>query len=132
MKDNISDMLTRIRNGQKANLLEITLFWPTPQVCINLLNIFQKEGFIRGFKKTYINGKTNVIVLLKYTDTQMPVINKIERISKPGCRYYISVKSLWKMNNGKSVGFISTPKGIVTDIQARNLNLGGELLCFIE
>jgi small subunit ribosomal protein S8 len=132
MKDYISDMLTRIRNGQKANLNEILLFWPTPNFCIKLLTIFQKEGFIRGFKKITINEKIYILVLLKYTELQNPIIRKIERISKPGKRVYISSKNLWKLNNGKGVLILSTPKGLVTDTQSRISNLGGELICYIE
>lgn len=132
MRDYISDMLTRIRNGQKANLNEILLFWPTPKFCIKLLTIFQKEGFIRGFKKIIINEKTYILVLLKYTDLQNPIIRKIERISKPGKRVYISSKNLWKLNNGKGVLILSTPKGLMTDTRSRSINLGGELICYIE
>jgi small subunit ribosomal protein S8 len=132
MKDYISDMLTRIRNGQKANLNEILLFWPTPKFCIKLLTIFQNEGFIRGFKKIIINEKTYILVLLKYTELQNPIIRKIERISKPGKRVYISSKNLWKLNNGKGVLILSTPKGLMTDSQSRFINLGGELICYIE
>ena len=132
MKDYISDMLTRIRNGQKAGLNEILLFWPTPNFCMKLLIIFQKEGFIRGFKKIIINEKTYILVLLKYTELQNPTIKKIERISKPGKRCYISSKSLWKINNGKGVLILSTPFGLMTDTQARIRNAGGELICYIE
>jgi small subunit ribosomal protein S8 len=132
MKDNVSDMLTRIRNGQKANLNEILLFWPTPNFCIKLLTVFQQEGFIRGFKKIIINEKKYILVLLKYTELQNPVIRKIERISKPGKRTYISSNNLWKLNNGKGVLILSTPQGLMTDIRSRRVNLGGELICYIE
>lgn len=132
MKDYISDMLTRIRNGQKAGLNEIILFWPTPNFCIKLLTIFQAEGFIRGFKKIIINQKIYILVLLKYTEFQNPIIKKIERISKPGKRSYISSKNLWKLNNGKGLLILSTPRGLMTDTQARILSAGGELICYIE
>jgi len=132
MKDNISDMLTRIRNGQKANLLEIELFWPTPKFCIKILELLQKEGFIRGIRFTVINDKRFVTVLLKYSEIQKPVIKKIERISKPGKRIFSTSKLFWKINNGKGIFLISTPKGLITDNIARLWNLGGEVICYIE
>lgn len=132
MKDNISDMLTRIRNGQKSQLLEIPLYWPTPRNLFNLLNLFQKEGFIRGFKIKNINNKNYIFVLLKYTEYQQPVIKKIERVSKPGKRFFCKAKNFWKLNNGNGVLFISSPFGFITDNTARKLNLGGEIICYIE
>ena len=132
MRDNISDMITRIRNGQKAHLFEITLFWPTPQICIKILNILKAEGFIRGYKQITENGKTVVLVLLKYTEFNTPLIKKIERVSTPGKRIYVKSKSFWKLNTGKGVYIISTPIGIHTDTTNRFLNLGGEVLFYIE
>lgn len=132
MKDNISDMLTRIRNGQKAHLLEISLFWPTPKKCLDLLNVLEKQGFIRGFKKIILNDKTIIVVLLKYTDFQNPVIKRIERISTPGKRLFSKSKNFWKINNGKGTLIISTPKGLLTDNEARFYNIGGELICYVE
>ena len=132
MKDNISDMLTRIRNGQKAGLLSIPLFWPTPNFCIQILELLQKEGFIRGFKKIFIKNKTYFFVLLKYTEEQIPTIKKIERISKPGKRVYCSSKNFWKLNNGNGVLVISSPKGLVTDDFARHSKVGGEIILYIE
>ena len=76
MKDNISDMLTRIRNGQKARLFEIQLFYPVSKVCLEILNILYKEGYIRGFKKSYVNKKLFVKVLLKYDLEGNPIIKK--------------------------------------------------------
>jgi len=93
MKDNISDMLTRIRNGQKASLLEVLLFWPTPSICLKILTVLQREGFIRGFKKVFVGDKQYICVLLKYNTFQTPLITKIERISKPGKRIYCKVNN---------------------------------------
>jgi len=131
MRDYLSDMLTRIRNGQKAKLFEIDLHTPVPKYCIIILEILYKEGFIRGFKKQIINNKIYMKVLLKYDLEGNPVINKIQRISKQGCRVYTPIKALWKVNNGVGVFLISTPKGILTDKDARFLNSGGEVLCYI-
>ncbi len=132
MKDNISDMLTRITNGQKANLLEITLFWPTPNYCINILKLLQEEGFIRGFKKIILNKKQSILVLLKYTSSQRPIVKRIDRLSVPGKRMFCKSKSLWKINNGKGILIVSTSQGFITDNTARFLNLGGEIICCVE
>ena len=132
MKDSLSDMLTRIRNGQQAKLLEIPLFCPTSQFCFRILKSLQKEGFIRGIKKGFVNEKVVVFVLLKYTENQHPTISKIIRISKPGKRLYCTSKNFWKINNGKGVFFVSTSFGLITDQEARRLNLGGEIIFYIE
>ena len=81
MRDNISDLLTRIRNGQRAKLYEIVLFWPTPKVCLNILDLLKNEGFIRGYKKTLRNNKQIVTVLLKYTYLNEPLIKKPKKKS---------------------------------------------------
>jgi len=132
MKDNISDMITRIRNGQKAKLKEILLFWPTPKICIRILNILKTEGFIRGYSKTIINNKEFVSVLLKYTEYEEPCIRKIERISTPGKRIFVKSKSFWKVNTGRGIFIISTPYGLCTDNKSRFFNYGGEILFYIE
>jgi small subunit ribosomal protein S8 len=134
MRDNLSDMLTRIRNGQKAGLMEIPLFAPTPKICVNVLNILYKEGYIRGFHKKYNKNKKSleITVLLKYDTEGTPVIKSIERVSKPGKRVYTSINPLWKMKLGLGIFILSTPKGILTDLDARILNIGGEVLCFVK
>jgi len=132
MRDNISDMLTRIRNGQKASLIEIPLFWPTPKICLNILNILTREGYIRGVKKQIFNNKVYFFILLKYNSTQQPTIKKIVRISKPGKRLFCKSKNLWKVSNGIGCFILSTPQGLITDNFGRLHNLGGEILCYIE
>lgn len=132
MRDNISDLLTRIRNGQHAKLYEIVLFWPTPKVCLNILDLLKNEGFIRGYKKTLHNNKQTVTVLLKYTYLNEPLIKKIERISTPGKRIFVKSKSFWKLNTGRGIYVVSTPIGLQTDTVNRFLNLGGEVLFYIE
>jgi small subunit ribosomal protein S8 len=132
MKDNISDMITRIRNGQKAHLFEVDLFWPTPKVCIKILDILKTEGFIRGYTNKIINNKKVISVMLKYSEINEPSIKKIERISTSGKRIFVKSKSFWKINTGQGVYIISTPMGIQTDSTNRFLNLGGEVLFYIE
>lgn len=131
MKDNISDMITRIRNGQKSKLYEIDLYYPTPLICLNILNVLYKEGYIRGLKKTYKNNNLHLKVLLKYDIQGSPVIKNIERISKPSRKVYTSIKSLWKINSGAGIFLLSTPKGVLTDFEARKFNVGGEILFYI-
>jgi small subunit ribosomal protein S8 len=132
MKDNISDMITRIRNGQKSKLFEVILFWPTPKICLNILDILKNEGYIRGYRKIVSNNKTCISVLLKYTEFQEPVIKKIERVSTPGKRIFVKSKSFWKINNGRGIYIISTPLGLHTESENRFLNLGGEVLFYVE
>lgn len=130
MKDNISDMLTRIRNGQQAKKSYIFLYNPAPKVCLNILNILYKEGFIRGYKKYYnpIKKQLQWKVLLKYDYNGKSTIKQIVRISKPSRRVMIGIKSLWKLKSGMGIFIISTTKGLMTDKEARFLNLGGEVL----
>jgi len=95
MKDNISDMITRLRNGQKAKLLYVDLFWPTPKNCLKILDILKKEGFIKEY--IYISkilNKKIVRVFLKYSKNQTPLITKINRISTSGKRIYIRAQNL--------------------------------------
>jgi len=94
MTDILSDMLTRIRNGQKASLVEVLLFNPMPTRCRQVLILLQKEGFILGFKNVVINNKEYVSVLLKYTLNNVPLITKIKRVSTSGKRIYCKSKHL--------------------------------------
>ncbi len=130
MKDQLSDMLTRIKNGQKSGLFKIKLFKPTSNLCLEILNILYNEGYIRGYT-IKANRPLEVEVFLKYTLTGTPVITKINRISKPSRRIYLSVKSLWNINGGSGIFILSTPKGLMTDKEAKFLNQGGEILCSI-
>jgi len=132
MKDNLSDMITRIRNAQHLKLKEVSLFWPTPKFCLKVLELLKKEGYIRGYKYIFENNKIITQVLLKYTPLQVPVIKKIKRVSTPGKRIYVKSKSFWKVNNGLGAYIISTTKGLYTDSENRFLNLGGEVLFYIE
>ena len=131
MRDNISDMITRIRNGQKSKLYKINLYCPTSKICLNILNILYQEGYIRGLKKHFVDNKLFVQVLLKYDIQGNSIIKKIERVSTPGKRVYSSSKALWKIKSGGGVFILSTPKGILTDQKARYLNVGGEVLFYI-
>lgn len=134
MKDLLSDTLTRIRNAQQVNAPDVYLYQPISKVCIQLLELLYKEGYIRGYKQGY-NKKKNCIaikVLLKYSSDGSPVIKKMKRLSKPGRRIYTSIKPLWNLKTGGGIFILSTPIGLLTDHDARLLNYGGELICQIK
>jgi len=127
VSDPIGDTLTRIRNGQRSNKKIIEVYYSF--LHINLLKVLKKEGFIRSFQERDIRKGIKVIdVELKYFDSS-PVIYEIKRISKPGRRVYKKVKDLSLICNGLGVSIISTPKGIMSDHDARKSNVGGEILC---
>ena len=128
--DTIADMLTRIRNGQKAGLAKITLYTPSSKVCLKILNVLYKEGYIRGFK--VINSAPLTIeVLLKYDNFGNPTIKQISRISKPSRRFYTNIKLLWNLKSGLGIFILSTPKGIMSHLDAKILNTGGEVICSV-
>ncbi len=133
MKDFLSDMLTRIRNGQRAGLDAVYMHSHMPRVCMDVLDILYEEGYIRGFSENYDNKKNikKIKVLLKYKNGGGPVIEGIFRVSTPGRRVYISTKVLWKPKSNVGIFIFSTPQGVMTDREARLLNLGGEVLCGI-
>lgn len=127
MTDPIGDMLTRIRNAQMRN--KTTVVAPASKLRERVLQVLADEGYIRGFARTDLgDGKSEISIELKYFDGT-PVIRKIERVSKPGRRVYASVRNIPTVNNGLGVSILSTPKGVMADHQAREENVGGEVLC---
>tara|TARA_Y100001970_G_C14138059_1_gene805485 strand:+ start:409 stop:807 length:399 start_codon:yes stop_codon:yes gene_type:complete len=125
--DPIGDMLTRIRNGQMRLLNKITI--PRSNFRVKILDILKKEGYISDFK--VIDETKSIKVLsvdLKY-DNGEPVIKEINRVSKPGRRIYAKAHSIPKIQNGLGVAIVSTSKGIMTDVEARNQKIGGEIIC---
>ena len=129
MNDPLGDMLTRIRNGLMRGKSSVST--PASNLRANVLEVLQAEGYIRGYSRTdYDNGKADFEIELKYFD-DAPVIREIKRISKPGRRVYSSVKNLPRVSNGLGVSIISTPKGVMADHDARENNVGGEVLCQI-
>jgi small subunit ribosomal protein S8 len=131
MQDFLGDMFTRIRNGHRARLGAVILHPSTPQLCLRVLNILTEEGYIRGFCKVLENKKTqsSFCVFLKYDTNGVPVIQSIFRVSKPTRRIYISLKSLWKPKNTTGIFILSTVEGLMVDREARQRNLGGEVIC---
>lgn len=132
MQNQIGIITSQIKNGKRAGLKTIELNEPLSKTCFNILNVLYKEGFINGFfyKNTPSNEK-KFVVLLKYNRSGQSVIKNIKQISRPGKRIYTNIKVLWKVKNGFGVFILSTPKGIMTDFDARLLNLGGEVLLSI-
>ena len=129
MNDPLGDLLTRIRNAQMRNKGKVSC--PGSKLRESVLEVLKAEGYIRGYSTTdYGNGRTEFEIELKYFDNE-PVIREIERISKPGRRVYTSVKNLPRINNGLGVAIVSTPKGVMADHDARDANVGGEILCTV-
>jgi len=127
MSDPLGDMLTRIRNGQRANKPVVTV--PASKLRSNVLEVLQREGYIRGFSWAEIrNGIAELTVELKYSDGA-PVIREIDRVSKPGRRVYAGIKKLQPVYNGLGISILSTPRGVMSDTEARAANVGGEVLC---
>jgi small subunit ribosomal protein S8 len=127
MSDPLGDMLTRIRNGQRANKSVVAV--PASKLRSNVLDVLQREGYIRGYSWSEIKtGIAELNVELKYSDGQ-PVIREISRVSKPGRRVYAGIKKLQPVYNGLGISILSTPRGVMSDNEARAANVGGEVLC---
>ncbi len=129
MSDPLGDMLTRIRNGQRARKSTVTS--PASKTRARLLDVLQREGYIRGYSVTeYKGGKAEIEIELKYTGDE-PVIRSIARVSKPGRRVYSAARDLDRVCNGLGISIVSTPKGVMSDAEARAENVGGEVICTV-
>ncbi|MCK5276370.1 MAG: 30S ribosomal protein S8 [Pseudomonadota bacterium] len=127
MSDPLGDMLTRIRNGQRANKSVVSV--PASKLRSNVLDVLQREGYIRGYSWSEIrSGIAELAVELKYSEGE-PVIREINRVSKPGRRVYAGIKKLQPIYNGLGIAILSTPRGVMSDSEARAANVGGEVLC---
>ncbi len=126
MIDPLGDMLTRIRNAQARGRTSVVT--PASSLRRRVLDVLQAEGYIRGYSETELNGKTEFQIELKYFDGE-PVIRQIQRVSKPGRRVYSSVRNIPRVSDGLGVSILSTPKGVMSDQDARTQNVGGEVLC---
>ena len=127
MTDPLADMLTRIRNALLRG--KPTVITPASKLRENVLSVLQDEGYIRGYMKLEIEGEFPMFEIeLKYHEGD-PVIKKLERVSKPGRRVYSSVSELPRVFNGLGVSIFSTSKGVMSDVSAREANVGGEILC---
>ena len=129
MSDTLGDMLTRIRNGQTTNKKVVDA--PASRFRKNVLEVLKREGFIRNFEVKEMRPGINFFEIeLKYYNGK-PVISEIKRVSKPGRRVYSSIKNLQKTYNGLGISILSTPRGVMSDNEAREANVGGEVLCTI-
>ena len=127
LSDPLGDMLTRIRNGQLRN--KDSVLMPASRFRANVLDVLHREGYIRGFKKIELDkNKNNFQIELKYVDGE-PVIKEISRVSTPGRRVYSKIASLQRNFDGLGISILSTSKGVLSDSEARDENVGGEILC---
>jgi len=129
MQDPISDMLTRIRNGQMSRKEFVMM--PSAKLKVAIASLLKEEGYIHDYQVETNEGKPLLRVDLKYHQ-DVPVITAVKRISRPGLRVYRSCKELPKVMGGFGIAIISTSQGLMTDRMARKLGVGGEILCFVE
>jgi small subunit ribosomal protein S8 len=129
VNDPVGDMLARISNAQQRR--KTSVMTPGSSLRKNVLDVLQSEGYIRGYTSTdFGNGRSEFVIELKYFDGK-PAIRSVERVSKPGRRVYSSVDSLPRVANGLGLAILSTPQGVMADHEAREKNVGGEVLCTV-
>lgn len=128
MSDPIADMLTRIRNGQIVDKTEVVM--PSSKLKVAIAQVLKDEGYIDGFSVSANEGKAELRIGLKYYAGR-PVIERIERVSRPGLRIYKNHQDIPQVMNGLGVAIVSTPKGVMTDRAARAAGVGGEILCVV-
>jgi small subunit ribosomal protein S8 len=129
MQDPVSDLLTRIRNAQAMGIHEVVL--PHSNIKSEILRVLQEEGYIESYESKADGAKKDLKVSLKYYQGR-PVIERINRVSKPTLRIYKPCRDLPQVRGGLGIAIISTPKGVMTDKSARSQNVGGEVLCTVE
>ena len=128
MSDPIADLLTRIRNAQMVS--KVTVAAPASKVKLAIAQVLKDEGYIDGFEVKTNEGKSELVISLKYYAGR-PVIERIERVSRPGLRVYKGRHAIPQVMNGLGVAIVTTPKGVMTDRKARATGLGGEVLCYV-
>ena len=128
MSDPIADMLTRIRNAQSVAKAAVTM--PSSKLKVAIAQVLKDEGYIDGFAVKSEGGKSNLEVALKYYAGR-PVIERIERVSRPGLRIYKGRDAIPQVMNGLGVAIVTTPRGVMTDRKARATGVGGEVLCYV-
>ena len=128
MTDPLGDMLTRIRNGQQAK--KDSVLTPASTLRVRVLDVLQREGYIRGYTEEELAGHAGLRVELKYFEGQ-PAIKHVARVSKPGRRVYSGSSELPRVRNGLGIVIVSTPKGVLSDAEARDQNVGGEVLAHV-
>ncbi len=129
MTDPIADMLARIRNALMARHKEVKI--PCSKMKVAIARILKDEGYIEDFKVTKDKPQPVIVITLKYDEAGKPVITGLKRISKPGRRIYVGRKEIPRVLSGMGIAILSTPKGVMTDRQARRLRVGGEVICYV-
>lgn len=128
MTDPIADMLTRVRNANKARFKNVNVYMS--QMNVNIAKVLKATGYINNFDVVKDEGGHSMLkITLKYPDTKRTVITDIKRVSKPGRRVYVPADKIPKVLNGFGISILSTSRGVITDQEARELNVGGEVLC---
>ena len=125
MTDPLGDLLTRIRNGQQAR--KDSILTPASKLRAHVLDVLQREGYIRGYSEVELAGQRGLRIELKYFEGQ-PAIQHLARVSKPGRRVYSGSRELPRVRNGLGMTIVSTPRGVLSDAEAREQNVGGEVL----
>lgn len=128
MSDPIADLLTRIRNAQMVSKATVSV--PSSKVKVAIAQVLKDEGYVDGFEVKTENGKSELVITLKYY-AGSPVIERIERVSRPGLRVYKGRDAIPQVQNGLGVAIVTTPKGVMTDRKARSTGVGGEVLCYV-
>jgi small subunit ribosomal protein S8 len=128
MSDPIADMLTRIRNAQSVEKAVVSM--PSSKIKVAIAQVLKDEGYIDGYAVRTENGKNQLEIGLKYYAGR-PVIERIERVSRPGLRVYRGREAIPAVMNGLGVAIVTTPKGVMTDRKARQTGVGGEVLCYV-
>ena len=125
LTDPLGDLLTRIRNGQRAKMDSVTS--PASKLRTRVLDVLKREGYIRGYSDEDVAGHAGIRIELKYFEGQ-PAIKHVARVSRPGRRVYSASKELPRVRNGLGITIVSTPRGVLSDAEARDQNVGGEVL----
>jgi len=129
MTDPLADMLTRIRNALGANHATVDVLWS--KLHLRVAEILKEEGYIAGFAEHQVGSRKFIRIRLKYGPRNEQVITMLKRVSKPGRRVYTSAAEIPRVVGGLGIAILSTPRGVMTGSQARKLNVGGEILCFV-
>lgn len=129
LTDPLADMLTRIRNANKAKFEKVDI--PSSRLKASVAKLLKKERYIKDFKVLNENNKKTLQLLLRYDEHNNPIITGLKRVSRPGLRVYARKDTIPSVMNSIGLAIVSTSKGVVTDQEARNLKVGGEILCFI-
>lgn len=129
LTDPIADMLTRIRNANKAKFEQMDI--PSSRLKVSVASLLKREGYIKDYKVLSDKNKKTLRIFLRYDEHNMPIITGLKKVSRPGLRVYARKDTIPSVMSGLGLAIVSTSKGVVTDQEARSLKVGGEILCFV-